>query len=322
MSKTMQKRRPLTEIQKKRLSILEPKLRRCVRIADIDTAKAITADIQSLLRTTGHETRLQQAKNWLYETAMEANNLSFAKMGLDGTRQRVAPTTRVFLEATALLAICYLREKNIETARTLINEAVECINNIKSEKRRSQFHKRLIIRLEEESILAGLIKSDFEEISVDQVDKEAVSLVMSKNEDQILLQLGRNIPKKSIDLLMYTRESYQNRLPAPDYKLLPPPPTFNDSELGKRAHSALKRVAWKALCNSDSELHKAWSGGLSVVHDKKYIAAAIVSAFTSLSISGLMIAASVAALAIKFGAEVFCETFTPETLMIARKDKE
>ncbi|AKB03722.1 hypothetical protein VAA049_2489 [Vibrio cholerae] len=34
-----------------------------------------------------------------------------------------------------------------------------------------------------------------------------------------------------------------------------------------------------------------------------------------------MIAASAAALAIKFGAEVFCETFAPKSMMIERVDK-
>ncbi|ADQ85301.1 hypothetical protein [Methylovorus sp. MP688] len=312
---------PLSDVQKKRLAILEPRLRNCVPIADINNAKIITAEIQSLLRNTGHETRLQQAKNWLYETSIEANNLTFAKMGLEGTRQKVSPKTRVYLEATALLAICHLRENELNKAKFLIHEAVESINNITSEKRKSQFHRRLIIRLEEESILAGLIEKNPEEISIDRVDKEAAHLVMTKNEDEILLQLGNHIPKKSIDLLTYTRETYKNRLPAPDYKLLPPPPALDKSELGKRAQSALKRVAWKALCNSESELHKAWSEGLSVVHDKKYISAAIITAFGSWSISGAMIAITMAALAIKFGAEVFCEIYKPEFLMIDQKDK-
>lgn len=60
---------------------------------------------------------------------------------------------------------------------------------------------------------------------------------------------------------------------------------------------------------------------MSAVYDKKYIAGAIVASFNSLSISAVMIAASAAALAIKFGVEVFCETFSPNSLMMDRKDK-
>lgn len=58
------------------------------------------------------------------------------------------------------------------------------------------------------------------------------------------------------------------------------------------------------------------------MYDKKYIAGAIVASFNSVSISAVMIAASAAALAIKFGAEVFCETFAPSSMMIDRKEKE
>jgi hypothetical protein len=134
--------------------------------------------------------------------------------------------------------------------------------------------------------------------------------------------MGKAVPQNSLDLLKTVRDTYQLNLPKPDIKLLPPPLTeVAKSELGKRANSALKRVAWRALCNPESEVHKAWSQGLSVAYDKKYIAGAIVSSFTSFSITATMIAASAVALAIKFGVEVFCETFAPSSLMIDKKDK-
>lgn len=63
----------LTELQRKQLSILEPQLRSCVKSANLDKAKDITIKLQALLRPTGHETRLLQAKNWLYETALEVD---------------------------------------------------------------------------------------------------------------------------------------------------------------------------------------------------------------------------------------------------------
>jgi hypothetical protein len=317
----MQQKPVLTRNQRDKLAILEPQLKLCVKYADFNKAKRIAAQIQKLLRPTGHETRILQSKNWLYETAMEANSLTYAKMGFEGTIQKSSPKTRLNLEATSLLAICYLREQNLEKASDLIIRAVENINNIKSEERRKQFHQRLVERLEEESILVGLISKTSQQLDPDEVDKETVKLVMSKSENQILLEMGKAVPKKSIDLLTKVRGIYQLSLPAPDRKLLSPPITEETKEeLGKRASSALKRVAWRALCCPESEIHKAWSQGLSVVYDKKYITFAIAAAFKSMNISTIMIAASAAALAIKFGAEVFCETFAPSSIMIDRKE--
>ncbi len=313
---------PLTSKQKSELSILEPALKDCVKTGNLNKAKSIASKIQKLLRPTGHETRLLQAKNWLYETAMEINNLTYAKMGFEGTRKLSSINTRVYLEATSLLGICYIREQNIEKARPLIQEAVDKINNIKSNTRRRQFHKRLLVRLEEESILSGLMTKDEVKLNIDEVDNEAIKLVMTKTEDQILIDLGSSLPSKSIDILENIRSTYQQRLPGPDRKFLPAPLTKERKlDLGNRAGAAIKRVAWRALCNAESEIYKAWSQGLSVVYDKKYIAAAIVASFKSFNISIIMIAASAAALAIKFGVEVFCEMFAPKSLMIDRSDK-
>lgn len=313
----------LTTDQKNKLAIWEPQLRACVRTADLERAKDITIKIQELLRPTGHETRLLQAKNWLYETAMEANSLTFAKMGFEGNLRKSNEKTRIHLEATSLLAICYLREGNFSKASSLISRAVEYISNIKSEERREQFHKRLIERLEEESILLGLKTDDFSPLELEEVNSHVIKLVMTKSENQIYIEMGNAIPKASIDILNGVRESYVLKLPGPDRKFLPPPiKEENKEELGKRANSALKRVAWRSICSPDSEIYKAWSQGLSVVYDKKYIAGSIVASFNSVNISIVMLAASAAALAIKFGAEVFCEAFAPKSLMIERSDKK
>lgn len=65
----------LTEIQKERLSRLEPQLKFAVEDKDFDTAKRIVADIQEFLRPTGHITRLVQIKNWLFELAIEIRGI-------------------------------------------------------------------------------------------------------------------------------------------------------------------------------------------------------------------------------------------------------
>ena len=313
---------PLSEEQKRALSKLEPALRICVVSADLEKAKEITEKIQAILRPTGHETRLLQSKNWLYETALEAGNLTYAKMGFEGTIQKSSSRTRLHLEAVSLLAICYLRERNIKKARELIVKAVENISNIKSDARRKQFHRRLITRLEEESILVAIVDDEKPKLVVEKVNAETIKLVTSKSQDQILLEMGKAVPRQALDNLADVRDAYQLRLPAPDRKFLPPPLTEETKqELGRRASSTLKRIAWRSICSPDSEIYKAWNQGLSVVYDKKYIVGAIVAAFNSWNITITMLAASAAALAIKFGAEVFCETFAPESMMIDRRDK-
>ena len=342
----MNRRLRLSEEQKKALSKLEPALRKCVASADLEKAKKIERKIQNLLEPTGHETRHSQAKNWLYETALEAGELSYAKLGLKKTIEKSSPTTRLHLEAVSLLAICYLRERDIEKARVLVIDAVRKFYNIKTLWRRDQFYRRLILRLEQESILVGLINDEKRKLIVDEVEAETAKLVESKSQSEILLEMGNAVPKQSMEILSeiqahlrYIRKRYSRDFrgeyepwelahddkylipPFPPLPPLPPPVNANDRhELGNRASSALKRVAWKALCSPDSEIYQAWNQGLASVYDMRVIAAAIVAAFNSWSIGIPVLASSVAALAIKFGIDVFCETFAPESIMIHRSD--
>ncbi|QNH08204.1 hypothetical protein HNQ27_12310 [Pseudomonas sp. B11D7D] len=102
---------PLSEDQKNKLKGLEPALRLAASRRDYEQAKKITQEIQSILRPTGHETRLMQAKNYLFETALETGKIDTAISGFVGVRQKTAKSTRLYLEATTLIAICYLRKK-------------------------------------------------------------------------------------------------------------------------------------------------------------------------------------------------------------------
>lgn len=77
----MHKPPKLTQMQKEKLAKLEPDLRRSVKLGNYNLAKQIAMDIQSILRSTGHETRLMQSKNWLFEAAMEAGEIETAIIG-------------------------------------------------------------------------------------------------------------------------------------------------------------------------------------------------------------------------------------------------
>lgn len=101
----------LTAEQRAQLATLEPRLRSAADARDYKQAKAVTLQIQNVLRPTGHDARLMKAKNQLFEVAMETGNLTTAITGFIGVRKKVSKRTRLYLEATTLLAICYLRKK-------------------------------------------------------------------------------------------------------------------------------------------------------------------------------------------------------------------
>lgn len=321
----MSQEQPLSQHQKTRLKELEPKLHSAVQFGNFPLAKKITSQIQGLLRETGHETRLLQNKNWLYECALETGNYSFAERGYIGTRKKIAKTTRIYLEATALLAICYLRQNKIKKAKPLVAEALSRDKNIKSELKRKQFHSRFIVRLEEECILAGLYSATPPALPVEEAQQLAIEFVRKNNSEQeILIELGKALPKSSLHLADEVREVFDRGLPAPDRKALPPPISEETvEELGARSNSALKRVAWRALCDPDSDLHKEWTQGIQAFYDKKVLMTAIATACVGISLGpSAVILAAIAALAIRFGAAVFCEKYQPAGLMIERSDRE
>jgi hypothetical protein len=125
----------LTESQKRKLAELEPKLKSAARLGQYDKAVLITSEIQAVLRPTGHEMRLQQAKAWLFEAALHAGNLQIAEAGFLGIRQKVSPRTRLYIEATSLLAICYIRQEKLREAEPLMAVVLHAGRNISSPRR-------------------------------------------------------------------------------------------------------------------------------------------------------------------------------------------
>jgi len=133
--------------------MLEPMLMAASDSRDYDKAKEITLRIQNVLRPTGHEVRLMQSKNRLFEVAMESGNIDTAIRGFIG---EVSKRTRLYLEATSLIAICYLRKKDLKLAKPFMLEALNCENNIKSITRKTEYRVALAKRFDEEALLASL----------------------------------------------------------------------------------------------------------------------------------------------------------------------
>lgn len=309
----------LTESQKEALKRLEPALREASRRGEYRKARRLTAEIQGVLRPTGHETRLQRAKNWLFEAALESGELRTAISGFEGVRGKVRRSTRVYLEATVLLAIAHLRAREVAAAKPLIAEALTLEDNIKSERKREQFRVRIVKRLEAEYLLALLADKTLPPLRPELVVDEAGKLLMSGTEDDILAYLGAGMPHAEVEEARQLYEYSRKLLPPAQQRLLPSPEKKRQKrQEGRTVWDAAKRVIWRALCDPKSDLYKMWfQGGVRPMTDYKMIAGAVAAALAGASIGYIALAAAGTAFVLKAGVEVFCEVTSDDTVMIA-----
>lgn len=307
----------LTEKQKEQMAKLEPMLRTAADARDYDRAKKITLEIQKILRPTQHETRLMQAKNILFETAMESGRLNIAITGLIGVRNKVSERTRLYLEATSLLAICHLRQKDLNAARPYMVEAIKKVKNIASLKKQSEYRIGLAKRFEEEALLASLHKNAQEHLDAEKIQEEAGRLIYTKQDDEILDLLGSTVPEGALDFVKDVHEEAQGLLTYEEKKKLPSPEYFKErKKLGKGILSAFQTVIWRSLCEKESEVYKMWfTNGMQAVLDKKYITIAITTALSGLKIGIYAIAVYLTAILIKIGIETFCSIYKPSGIM-------
>lgn len=310
----------LTDYQLKNLKPLEIKLKHAVRSGDADKAIEIATQIQELFpkRWRRHH-RLLRAKLWAFESCLDANRIPYAQRGFIGIRALSASDTRLYLEASSLLAVCYLRSKDTSSAKKLIKEVIEKINNISSEKTRHQFQKRLIERIEEKCVLTELIGTDYYEMDTKDIQAKAVLLIQRNSDDEIFELIGNSIPTASIGLLHDVRTYSLNQLPPPDRKLLPPPEKAEQpKKIGKITFAIIKRIAWKTFCNPDSSIYKLWKNKVPKVFNGGYFSAAVVTTMGDFRIGIPLLASGISALVMKYTAEEFCEFSKPKGLMIDR----
>lgn len=312
----------LTEKQKERLRILEPKLKLAISERDYNTAKSLVVDLQSLLRPTGHITRLLQSKNRFYELALELNELYTATTGFEGIRKAASENTRIHLESTALLAICHLRKEDIEKAKPLIQEVLTNDKVIKSERTRTKFRNEIIERFNQETTLFSLKDKKTEYFTDDELENKIMSLMLNnRSEDDLYLSLGKTVPQHTKHLLFQVHQYSIKQLPSAERLALPSPEDkIKDKEVGKTVFQSVKRVIYNSLCDPKSEIYKAWftNGAAAMVLSKGYIRTAVVSSLANIGISIKMIIAYVVTLIVKFGLEIYCEHYKPSDLMELR----
>lgn len=312
----------LTEAQITRLSILEKNLKIAVKESNAEESLRVASQIQELFINDRSHHRLLRAKLWAYEACIDANRLTFAESGLIGIKKLSAPQTRLYLEAISLLAVCFLRQKKTVEAKKLIKESINKINNITSDRTRHLYQKRLIERLEEESILTELIGAGIDKLNVKEIEEKAIELIQRNNEEEIFELLGKNIPQDSLNLLTNIRNFSVGLLPAPDQKLLPSPQKAVESKsIGKTTFAVLKRIAWKTFCKPSSPIYKMWSKKIPAVFNEGYFTSGVIATLADYKIGIPIVASGFAALVMKYSAEEFCEIAKPKGLMISRDEK-
>jgi hypothetical protein len=312
----------LTEEQLTAIRPLEAALQKAVQQAEPDLAVQLVTKMQDVFPNDRGHHRLLRAKLWAFEAILEANRVVYAEAGFVGIRKLSEPTTRLYLEASALLAVCKLRQKKVPEAKTLITEVISKINNITTERTRRQFQKRLIERIEEECVLTELIGTG--DLTLDVAEVEAKAKVLATHpDDEILKLIGDNVPAASVHLLHDVRTYSIKQLPGPDRKLLPAPETAEEPrQIGRTTFAILKRIAWKTFCKPSSPIYKLWSNRVPKVFNEGYFSAAVVTTLSDFRIGVPMIASGLAALVMKYSAEEFCELAKPKGMMIPRNEPE
>lgn len=313
--------KPLTDKQKERLKILEPKLNVAIQSREYETAKSLVVDIQIILRPTLHYVRLCQSKNKLFELSIELGDFDFAITGLQSNLKNLNERTRIYLETTSLLAICYVRMQEIEKAKPFIKEVLSNQTVIKSERTRSIFRSEIINRFNEEVALCtlkSLSKPTYDEV---EIEIEVIKIIQSLTDQEIYTQIGQASPKATKDLIFLVYDFSTKQLPSNERIALPSPDQkIKDAEVGQTVFQSVKRVIYNSLCSPDSEIYKTWfNNGMQMVLSKGFIRTAVISCLVNLGIGVKLIAASIIALIMKFGIEVYCDKYKPLGLMEIRE---
>lgn len=315
----MSKPPPLTEIQKARLATLEPALRAAVYAADYRKAKIFAVEIQELLRVTGHETRLMRAKTWLFEAALNAGEIFTAEAGFRGIREKTSETTRVHLEATALLVVCLLRQKKLLEAEPLIAKVLQG-KSIKDIDRRRQFIESVTSRYQLESYISAIRGMSHESLNSDVVNAEAIKAVQTKSDEELYAQIANALPREVIEFVFRVDNAARKQLSVSEVLYLPSPAALERKvHQGRSFFSSLKLVIWKSLCDPQSEIYKAWyTNGMSHVLSKKYYAIVVSAALIDLGFAAQAVAVPATALLMKLGVEVYCDRYKPGEILDAR----
>ena len=238
--------RKLTQVTLEDLRVLEKQLSDAADSGEADRALGLVARIQELFCGDRRHHRLLRAKLRAFEACLDTNRLQYAQSGFLGIRRsaRRSSGRLVYIwrhPSCSLYAICVRRKHR--KPNKVIREVFNRINNITSSRTRREFQKRIVNRIEEESILANLIGTQNGPLDAKAIEKEAEQLAKETSDDEIYSLIGNNVPGGGVYLLREVREYSLKQLAQPDRKLLPPPRVVEEPQtIGRTAFAALKRV--------------------------------------------------------------------------------
>ena len=234
-----------------------------------------------------------ECRLWYFEGLLNDNQLTIAESGFHGIHKRASKNTRLYIEASHFLAVCLLRQKKVKEAKVLFREILRELNKIQSPNTRRLLQKRILERIEEESVLAGLTGIDEGILNPERIHAQAVSLIQ-KSEDDILETMAAHMPYNAGSLLRDVRNDVILQLSEEDRKFLPAPGQVSQPlRLGRIVFNAVRRISWKTLCEQQSPIYKLWSRKMPEVYTAAYFATSVTKAFSNWKIGMPMLAAGV-----------------------------
>lgn len=312
----------IPEEQLKRVRVLESQFQQKLESGDLKKAKLIFDQVKDILSVYNHDARMMQGYLQLYETALELWELDLAKRGFRFVRERTSSNTRMHLEATTLLAIAHLRDRDIFSAEPLMAEVLTNETVIKSEEQRERFRLEVVNRFDQEGALAALADAHPEHKAEAEVHSEALKLLREgKTDDELQEIIGSSAPQSVKDFLLKVDKISKNLLPHDQRLLLPSPKeVIKNRGVGGVIVNGLRRKLYKYICNEDSDVYQAWvRGGLDAIVSKGFVASAVVGALGEVRIAASAVAVGVTAMLMSQGIGNFCEKNRPMSLMALRK---
>ena len=313
---------PQQEIEK--IQRLEKVILESASAGNLKKAKNALNQMKPILNRYHHQARLLQSYLVLYEGALEIWDLELAKRGFEFVRREANKKTRLYLEATFLLAIAHLREQNLFSAEPLIYEVFNNEHLVSSEKQREIFIKEVVERFDQEGAITALAKIYQENLPELEIHSKAMELLRDgMNEDDLEIHLGKSVPQAVKDFMFRVDQLSRKALPPGDLLYLPAPrEVIKNQKVGNLVFFATKRRLYKYLCDENSEVYQVWfHDGLDAICSKSYVASAVLSAMADLKIGVGAVAVGITSLAIKQGLHKFCETNKPQSFMSLRKNK-
>lgn len=305
---------PLSEIQKNRVSRLQKQLALACSSGDLNAAKKIIIDLKPIFLNTGNNAKFYISSLRYYEAVMDHGNKSVALEGIRGIRERSNKNTRVHLEASTLLAICYLRIGAFDLSEPIIKEVLKNDKVITSPKKRAEYRKEIISRFDEEALIFGLSETNPVKMTLENVENQIIDNI-GKHEDELYENIGLAVPENAKNILLRIDMFSKKQLPTAERIALPSgQEVVENKKVGKRIQRFISRSLYNSFCNKESEIYKSMISG-NLTNLNTIITTAIIETFYKFSIGISALIGVVAATIIKHGIDYICSISKPKNLI-------